>query len=177
MRIKQNEKLFIPLIEDGALSVDQEGRIWRHRFRECAIEPRRAEHAREDGYMVLCTGDSKARRTAFAHRIIWQHFNGAIPAGLTINHLNGIRDDNRPCNLEACTQRENIRHSIDVLGSQIALRPGERSPWAKLSLEQVGEIRARHAAGEFPRILSKEFGVSAMQIWRIAKRKSWRASA
>lgn len=36
-----------------------------------------------------------------------------------INHKNGIRNDNRLENIEWCTQSENIRHCIDVLGKTL----------------------------------------------------------
>lgn len=31
----------------------------------------------------------------FAHRIIWEMFNGAIPEGKEIDHINGVKSDNR----------------------------------------------------------------------------------
>lgn len=38
-------------------------------------------------------------KEAWVHRVIWQMSNGAIPAGLFIDHINGIRHDNRLENL------------------------------------------------------------------------------
>lgn len=41
------------------------------------------------------------------HRIVWEMFNGPIPEGLVINHINGVRGDDRIENLELTTSWEN----------------------------------------------------------------------
>ncbi len=56
------------------------------------------------------------RHHALAHRLVYRHFKGPIPAGLTVNHLNGMRGDNRPENLELATASEQKLHAIRVLG-------------------------------------------------------------
>ena len=58
----------------------------------------------------------KARVNASAHRLVWRHFHGPIPDGMTINHKNGKKQDNRPENLEVMTYAEQTKHAIDVLG-------------------------------------------------------------
>ena len=46
------------------------------------------------------------------HRIIWEAVNGQpIPEGMEINHINGIKHDNRIENLELVTRLENMRHA------------------------------------------------------------------
>ena len=42
-----------------------------------------------------------------AHRVIWVMHYGEIEGELEIDHKNGIREDNRLCNLRCVTRREN----------------------------------------------------------------------
>lgn len=44
---------------------------------------------------------------ALAHRLVYETFNGEIPEGYEIDHINFVRDDNRLCNLQLLTQSEN----------------------------------------------------------------------
>jgi hypothetical protein len=44
------------------------------------------------------------------HRVMWIAHRGPIPSGRVINHLNGIKRDNRLVNLECVTQRQNALH-------------------------------------------------------------------
>lgn len=46
---------------------------------------------RQDGYIQ----GKIDKKFYFAHRLIWQYFNGDIPEGMIIDHINGVRDDNR----------------------------------------------------------------------------------
>lgn len=46
-----------------------------------------------------------------AHRMIWESVHGPIPSGLQINHINGIKSDNRIANLELVTPSENGLHA------------------------------------------------------------------
>ena len=52
-------------------------------------------------------------KTHQAHRIVWQLHNGQIPDGLQIDHINGIKDDNRIENLRLAT------HSQQALNTKL----------------------------------------------------------
>ena len=58
------------------------------------------------GYVHLRVGTS----WFYAHRLIWEHVHGPIPAGMSIDHINGDRADNRISNLRLVTHQENIRY-------------------------------------------------------------------
>jgi hypothetical protein len=69
-----------------------------------------------------------------AHRVIWEAFNGEIPDGFQINHIDGNKANNQLTNLELVTPSENIRHAI-----QISLKPpskAEDNGMAKLTNAQ-----------------------------------------
>jgi len=59
----------------------------------------------ELGYRLV-TIDKKRHR---AHRVAWIIRNGEID-GLVIDHINGLVDDNRLCNLRACSHSQNLRN-------------------------------------------------------------------
>ena len=40
------------------------------------------------------------------HIIIWEKANGPLPDGCVVHHLNGVKDDNRLCNLVALTSKK-----------------------------------------------------------------------
>ena len=48
-------------------------------------------------------------RTARSHRVAYEHFVGAIPDGLDLDHLCGVKACVNPEHLEPVTHRENMR--------------------------------------------------------------------
>jgi len=44
------------------------------------------------------------------HRLIWNMLVGAIPEGMQVDHINGVRNDNRIDNLRLVTSRENSQN-------------------------------------------------------------------
>jgi len=57
------------------------------------------------GYIIICVNGSPRR----AHRLAWLYVYGEWPKE-QIDHINGIRDDNRIANLRDVTALENKRH-------------------------------------------------------------------
>ena len=45
------------------------------------------------------------------HRLIWEIFNGEIPVGFNIDHINQIKNDNRLVNLRLATSQQNNQNT------------------------------------------------------------------
>lgn len=88
-----------------------------------------------DGYVRL--GGRRGMSCLYAHRVIWEAVNGVIPEGLEIDHLNGVKHDNRSSNLEAVTRQQNVQRAVAMGLSPI----GEQRSDAKLTEAQVVAIR------------------------------------
>ena len=70
-------------------------------------------HPRKEGdYLRIQMGVNKVT----AHRFIWEMFNGAIPEGMHIDHINGNRQDNRIENLQCITQDKNNKRKSHAKG-------------------------------------------------------------
>jgi hypothetical protein len=92
-----------------------------------------------------------------------------------VNHKNGIKNDNRPRNLEWCTGSENVQHAYDVLlRSQHGPR-GATHPLAKLTTSDVLAIRALEGISA-PQAVADQFGVSRRYVYQLWKRQCRKAS-
>lgn len=74
------------------------------------------------GYLqVILNGLGDRRETAYVHRLVALAFIGIPEKGFDhVNHLNGIKNDNRVENLEWVSRSGNMKHSYAVLGRRAA---------------------------------------------------------
>lgn len=111
---KQEEWRDLPDYE-GRYQVSDTGRVRSPERRDTLGKLRKQKilKTRKDrfGYMkVWLHGPNKngtRGRTVSVHRLVAEAFMG--PSDLFVDHLNGLKDDNRPENLEYVTNKENIR--------------------------------------------------------------------
>lgn len=109
-----------------------------------------------------------------AHRISYAVFVGEIPAGMKVLHKCDNRQCVNPDHLFLGTQTDNMRDMASKgRGVYPSLR-GQRNPMARLTQDQVNEIRGAVAAGEAQRAMCAKYGVSPMTISRIVRRETWK---
>lgn len=64
------------------------------------------------GYLRVSLSKLKKNKHFFIHRLVMITFKNISDSNnKQVNHINGIKDDNRVENLEWCTNRENIIHA------------------------------------------------------------------
>ncbi len=114
------------------------------------------------GYIDPTTGygncyDPFTKKKGNAHRVAWKKEVGPIPPGRELHHL--------------CK----TRHCVDVehLTLMTPREHGRLGTRAKLTIEQVREIRRRRAEGEVGTELAQEFGVTRMTIGTICAGRTW----
>lgn len=86
-----------------------------------------------------------------AHRIIWKMYYGYEPE--EIDHINGVRTDNRISNLRVCTRSQNIVNRGPSGSSGIKGVHNVRGRWiAQISIRgkstYIGTFDCKHEAGE-----------------------------
>ena len=119
------------------------------------------------GYQMIDLCKDGNVKKHLLHRLIALTFLDNTEDKPQVNHINGIKNDNRIVNLEWCTRSENQKHSI-----KIGLRTtnGEKNSQSKLNYQDVLYIRNSNEKGS---ILAKKFNISHATICDIKKGRSW----
>jgi hypothetical protein len=143
---------------------DQIGRLLSHTRREgdCLVWTARRNTS---GYGQMQTKDFGAS----AHRHSYRLFKGDIPEGMVVRHT----CDNPPCvnpeHLIVGTDADNIRDR----DTRNRTARGQRNGGARLSWDEVLEIRNLLDAGHLQQPLADRFGVGQTTISRIKRRTHW----
>ena len=90
-----------------------------------------------NGYWLTQAAFNKKSYYFMEHRVIWVWYNGEIPMGKEINHIDYNRSNNHISNLEAVTHSENIEHSRPNFNPPF----GEKGGNSKLTDKQAQTIK------------------------------------
>ena len=131
---------------------------------------------------ILCFGKDKSgynriplisngkRITFKVHRLVAKAFVPNPNNKPFVNHINGIKTDNRVENLEWCTAKENINHAIKIGLKNPSL--GEENGLSKLTEKEVRYILS--IENKTHKEISLMYNVSRSTISYIIRRKTWK---
>ena len=96
---------------EGIYKIDKNGNIYpinpRNKHRTC-LKP----SLDTSGYQIVSLVKNSIKKTRTVHRLLAETFYGK--SNLDVNHINGIKHDNRLENIEFCTKSHNMKHAIDT---------------------------------------------------------------
>lgn len=138
------------------MKITKEGKVFLN-----DVELRQGTSGRDKKYKVVHHNYS----TYYVHRLVAEKYISNPDNKPCVNHINGIKDDNRVENLEWVTYSENTNHAYD--NDLLKLR--------KLTFEQITEIRMKYKPFKYTiPTLAKEYGVGKSSIHSILKNKTYK---
>ena len=123
------------------------------------------------GYLrVKLCRDNKSKKF-FVHRLVLSSFGKRIEGKDFVNHINGIKTDNRFENLEWCTTSENLKHAYSI-GLAETFK-GINHVNHKLTDNEVLEIYQLKNQGKTQQQISDKYNISRSNISLILSGKAW----
>jgi transposase-like protein len=129
-------------------------------------KPRKISYA--NGYKQIGVWHDYTGQGAIGiHRLVMFAFAGPCPAGKEVDHINGIRDDNRLSNLRYVTRSENINGTV-ARGHRGSNR------WNTiLTDDKVRQIKEMHRNGYSVKAIAETLNITQSPIFHIIAGRSW----
>lgn len=90
------------------------------------------------GYLFVRLTKNGITKNFYVHRLVWEAFNGEIPDGYEINHIDENTGNNCLSNLSAASHKTNINYGTRNKRVSVAMTNGKLSdPVLQLTLDDV----------------------------------------
>lgn len=172
------------IIFNGLYRVNTKGEVitdnWRNTGKTAVLKPT----TDKKGYKRVGLQINGVLQTKKVHRLVAEAFIPNPEKKPCVNHINGIKSDNRVENLEWVTYKENTQHAIDnnlfifqtpEKSINKIIKKGELNGFSLLTEKQVLEIRKKYKPRIITReVLAKEYNVTVSCIKDVLSRRSWK---
>ena len=132
-----NNEIWKPVLDYiGLYEVSNLGRVRSLKFNKFRIlKPFKTKK----GYLHVDLCEDGKRKEFNIHRLVWETFNGKIPDGMQVNHIDENKLNNRLDNLNLMTPKENTNYGTRNKRASVAMTNGKLSdPVLQLTLD--GEL-------------------------------------
>lgn len=145
--------------------------FWRESVNSNGYSGKRAGHQNERGYRQI----TLLGVNYLEHRLVAELYLPKEEGRDHINHINGVKFDNRVCNLEWCSPKENVIHAYKT--GLAKGKPFDGNPNAKITKKDaifcIKNYKPRDRLFG-ARALAKRFGVDKSTICLILKGVNWK---
>lgn len=173
-----NDKFFMRLVKQKVLKVTKSGKVFNLKTgRRLGRKPNRA------GYCSIGYKDAEGVvHHILIHRLVVLVFIRPLTKKEIVNHINGIKIENKISNLEITTYAGNNQHAHDTglantkhIGEKLSLKlMGHRHASSLLTPTEVKTIRRLYKNRVSQRTLAQRFNVSRPTIQRIVNNTSYK---
>jgi hypothetical protein len=140
-------------------------------------------HLHEKGYLQVGPCQNGKNRKVRVHKLVAQAFLGERPKGMTVNHKDTVKTNNRASNLEYLSDLDNKRHAI-ARGrfhtekrrhhDPLTVLRGDDHPSSKISEPHAREVIALIREGLTLQVIAARYGISRSAVDHIKKKRTWR---